>query len=270
MKERLSLFLSQDPTTVNDAWENEIAIQAQNAFRDVHDKFLDAIALIPQSRNDESGTTATVAYVTRDYIVLASLGDSRAVLSTKKAGKVGAIQLTRDHVASDPVEKSAIESRGGSVLQINGLDRVNGTLAVSRSLGDSHLSSVLSQTPDVTTFARGTILDMCGELGNSVRFPCFLILASDGLWDVLPNTEVVSSIVLYIGSCEVALLNFAQQVHLVLDTIQSGDDSGGQSSNHAALQRAAETLVHEAFVRGSTDNIGVCVIGLSGEFVAGY
>lgn len=53
------------------------------------------------------------------------------------------------------------------------------------------------------------------------------------------------------------------QVDLVIETIESTRDDGSHTTNHTALQRAAEALVHEAFVRGSSDNIGVCVIALS-------
>jgi len=242
MKERLALFLAQDPDTVNTAWAETITSQVQNAFHDVHNRFLDAIALISQSRNDQSGTTATVAFITKDYVVLASLGDSRAVLSTKKESKLGAMQLTKDHVASDPVEKAEVESRGGKVIEVNGLDRVDGTLAVTRSLGDSRLSGFLSQTPDVMPFTRKAVLEMCGELKEDKRLPCFLILASDGLWDAMENKEAVD---------------------LVVDTIEKQIENGSRNSTHTVLQRASEALVHEAYVRGSSDNIGVCVISLS-------
>ena len=56
------------------------------------------------------------------------------------------------------------------------------------------------------------------------------------------------------------------QVDLVVDTIQTRVDDHGDVSNHTALQRAAEALVHEAYVRGSSDNIGVCVISISEWF----
>lgn len=191
LKDRLEPYLAQDPDTASETWTEEVSDRVQRSFLDVHNKFLDAIALIPQSRNDQSGTTATVAYVTNKYLIIASLGDSRAVLSTKKSGKYAALQLTRDHVASDPMERAAVEHRGGTVKTINGIDRVNGTLVVSRSLGDALLSSVLSQTPEVITYTRAAILELCGDLKEDENIPCFLILASDGLWDTVSNQEAV-------------------------------------------------------------------------------
>lgn len=258
------MFLSQDPNTVNTVWSEEITCQVQNAFRGVHDRFLDAIALIPQSRNDQSGTTATMAFITKDYVVLASLGDSRAVLSTKKGGQIGAMQLTKDHVASDPLEKAEVERRGGRIAKVSGVHRVNGTLAVTRSLGDSHLSGLLSQTPDVMPFTRRIVVEMCGELKEDARYPCFLILASDGLWDVMDNGEAVRVVKIALESPSLSHIQFLlPQVDLVVDTIEKEIEHEGRNSTQTVLQRASEALVHEAYVRGSSDNIGVCVISLS-------
>jgi hypothetical protein len=56
---------------------------------------------------------------------------------------------------------------------------------------------------------------------------------------------------------------FAQYiVNLVAQTITAYQ---GKSSNHfgGAYQEASEVLTLEAYVRGSTDNIGVCVISLN-------
>ncbi|KAK7811965.1 putative protein phosphatase 2c 9 [Quercus suber] len=56
--------------------------------------------------------------------------------------------------------------------------RVNGQLAVSRAFGDKSLKSHLRSDPDI----QETLVDANTEL---------LILASDGLWKVMPNQEAV-------------------------------------------------------------------------------
>ena len=63
---------------------------------------------------------------------------------------ISAIQLTVDHVASSAVEQKGIIERGGFISQSGGIDRVNGSLAVSRSLGDIKLAPFLSQTPHIS------------------------------------------------------------------------------------------------------------------------
>lgn len=89
---------------------------------------------------DQSGTTATSVFVTSSAVVIASLGDSRAVLSSYSGedGKLSAFQLTTDHVASDPIEKTLVEEKGGEIIKKNGVYRVNGVLAITRSIGGKH------------------------------------------------------------------------------------------------------------------------------------
>jgi serine/threonine protein phosphatase PrpC len=50
---------------------------------------------------------------------------------------------------------------------------------------------------------------------------------------------------------------------MVVEVIQQFNWEGGTSwEEGGAFQEAAERLTQEAFVRGSTDNIGVCVIAV--------
>lgn len=66
--------------------------------------------------------------LTPDYIICANAGDSRAILS--RGGKV--VALSEDHKPDNYAEKKRIEAAGGFVEE----NRVNGSLNLSRSLGD--------------------------------------------------------------------------------------------------------------------------------------
>ncbi|KAL5202705.1 hypothetical protein ABZP36_013657 [Zizania latifolia] len=115
------------------------------------------------------GSTAVVAVVGHHRIVVANCGDSRAVLSR---GGVP-VPLSTDHKPDRPDELERVEAADGKVINWNGC-RVLGVLATSRSIGDHHLKPFVSAEPEVTVIER-TDEDE------------FLILASDGLWDVVSN-----------------------------------------------------------------------------------
>ena len=76
--------------------------------------------------------------------------------------------LTADHKPSNPSEKERVELLGGKIIQY-GVLRVQGVLAVTRSLGDYSLRPFVSNIPTVSFY------ELTGK-------ECFLILASDGLW----------------------------------------------------------------------------------------
>ncbi|KAF9614891.1 hypothetical protein IFM89_020988 [Coptis chinensis] len=78
------------------------------------------------------GSTAVVALLTLDKIIVANCGDSRAVLS--RGGR--AIPLSFDHKPDRPDELARIEAAGGRVIYLNGA-RVQGILAMSRALDAS-------------------------------------------------------------------------------------------------------------------------------------
>ncbi|GAA6017586.1 hypothetical protein JCM10207_001215 [Rhodosporidiobolus poonsookiae] len=100
----------------------------------------------------------------------ANAGDARAVLS--RGGQ--AIRLSYDHKGTDPKEIKRIETAGGYVLN----QRVNGYLAVTRSLGDSQMKAFVVGAPYTTE----TTLRPDDE---------WLILACDGLWDVCSDQKAV-------------------------------------------------------------------------------
>lgn len=177
-------------------WADSVVNQTSEAFHDIHNGFLRALSKkFGGAIMDQSGTTATVMLVNsrgiHESVILASLGDSRAVLSTKTNGVLDGIQLTTDHTAANTKERNMVEARGGFVKVHNGVARVSGTLVVTRSIGDAGLARYLSQTPDVFPFRKRDLLEQCGDLRGDSTIPCFVILASDGLWDVMDNQEAV-------------------------------------------------------------------------------
>lgn len=96
----------------------------------------------PKFDNDNSGCTAVAALLTRNNVLYVSnAGDSRAVISTKDGR---AIPLSQDHKPKHPKEEARIRNAGGFVE--NG--RVNGSLALSRALGDFNFKANTNLTPD--------------------------------------------------------------------------------------------------------------------------
>lgn len=124
-------------------------------------------------------------------------------------------RLSYDHKASDAMEVDRITKDGGFII----MKRVNGVLSVSRALGDHAMKSVVIGEPHVTS-------------ETLTADDKFLILACDGLWDVVEDQEVV---------------NFVQHLHV----------------NGLDVQNISERLVRLALDRGSTDNISVMVIDIS-------
>ncbi|KAG8652831.1 probable protein phosphatase 2C 75 isoform X3 [Manihot esculenta] len=76
------------------------------------------------------GSTAVLALLTQEHIVVANCGDSRAVLC--RGGR--AIPLSFDQKPDRPDELARIEAAGGHVIFVNGA-RVEGILAMSRAIG---------------------------------------------------------------------------------------------------------------------------------------
>jgi len=109
----------------------------------------------------------------RKRLIVANAGDQRAVIAK---GDI-AVAITTDHKPDEPGEKFRIYDEGGYV---NEQKRVNGILALSRSLGDSYLQPFVTYFPEVNFVDLST-----GEYR-------FLILACDGLWDVVSNEKAVA------------------------------------------------------------------------------
>ncbi|KAJ8554322.1 hypothetical protein K7X08_025000 [Anisodus acutangulus] len=188
------------------------------------------------------GSTAVVAVVGEEEVVVANCGDARAVLSR---GGV-AVPLSNDHKPDRPDELDRIENSGGKVINWNG-QRVLGVLATSRSIGDMYLKPYVIPDPEVMVSKRSDADE-------------FLILASDGLWDVIPNDV----------ACDVTrrCLN-GQMIRRCTQQSRSRkiDANDEQSSTEVVKEslaaQAASFLAELAIGRGSRDNISVIVVELN-------
>lgn len=158
------------------------------------------------------GCTAVAALIVRDKLFVANAGDCRAILC--RAGHV--FVLSKDHVASCLEERERVINAGGHVKwQLDTWRVGSAALQVTRSIGDDDLKPAVTAEPEITE----TILSKEDE---------FLVMASDGLWDVVSNDEVVS---------------------IIRDTVKEPG-------------MCSKRLVTEAAERGSKDNITVIVVFL--------
>ena len=189
---------------------NDVHVALRKGFEELNAQ-LDSVTFDVQGQ----GSTAVVALVKDGTLIVANLGDSRVVVS--HAGK--AIALTDDHKPDRADEKARIEKLGGKVIEY-GVPRVQGILAVSRALGDKALHPYVSFEPEI----RQKELDPDDE---------FMIIACDGVWDVVSNQEAVDMVKQALSDCA------------------------------TDLNKAAEALRDEAFDRGSGDNISVIIVRLA-------
>jgi protein phosphatase 1L len=160
----------------------------------------------------DDGSTASTAVLVGNHLYVANVGDSRTIVS--KSGK--AIALSDDHKPNRSDERKRIESAGG-VIMWAGTWRVGGVLAMSRAFGNRMLKQFVVAEPEIQDL----------EIDNEAEF---LVLASDGLWDVVPNEDAVS-------------------------LVRSEEEP----------EVAARKLTDTAFARGSADNITCIVVKLGHE-----
>lgn len=195
----------------NECFDTDVAEAVGSAFLKADKMFVE----LAEKQEMRDGTTAVAAYIRGGKLWVANVGDSRAVLSRKGVAKA----LSEDHRPNIESEQHRIESRGGTVFHM-GSWRVEGVLAVTRAIGDKDLKKCVTAHPHIVQ------LDL--SAGDEL-----LVLATDGLWDVMSNQEVVD-----------------------------------EALRHDDPSVAASALVREALARGSSDNISVLVV-LTPQYLCG-
>ena len=130
-----------------------------------------------------AGCTAVAVLRVGQRLYTANCGDSRAVVC--RAGQP--VPLSFDHKPNQDVERNRVVAAGGFITEAQGHFRINGNLNLSRSLGDLKYK----QNPDCTPAQQ--MITANPDITEHVLAPEdeFMIVACDGVWDVLSNAEAV-------------------------------------------------------------------------------
>ena len=153
-----------------------------------------------------------------NYINVLNTGDSRSILCRNNT----AISLTKDHKPHWPEEKRRIEKLNGRIY-FDGDDWRIKDLSVSRAFGDVDAYPFVTHQPEVFRY----------KLDKNDKF---IILACDGLWDVVTNQEAVNFV---LESCY--------------------DNKLNKRVDSKKKINIAKKLANYAINKGSTDNITIIV-----------
>lgn len=188
----------------------------KNTFKNLQDTLIN-------KHPDESnfaGSTCIIAieykFESKRYLDIINLGDSRCVISKKNIAQA----ITKDHKPNWPDEKKRIQKIGGEIY-FDGVDWRIGDLSVSRAFGDLDNEPYISQVPDIFRY----------KIGHNDQF---MILACDGLWDVIDNQTAINFILSQCYDMEYNRIN--KKINI------------------------ARILADFALQKGSTDNITIIII----------
>ena len=177
--------------------------ELEQSFTSCDRIWLDGVSKNPKM--NKMGCCALACYCENGQAFIGNAGDCRAVLGRLHAGgqtgdEYRCVQITQDHTASNSVEQQLVARRStdpvpfrasNRSVKSNGPQRVAGSLMVTRALGDAYLKdSELSDPPFkehcpyITAQPETFVIDLTPE-------DKFIVLASDGIWDLLSNESVV-------------------------------------------------------------------------------
>lgn len=147
---------------------------------------------------------------------MANAGDCRAVLSRRGM----AIEMSKDHRPCCVNEKIRIESSGGYVDD----GYLNGMIAVTRALGNWHIEGLKEGEKGGPLIAEPEL-----KLITLTKEDEFLIIASDGIWDVFRSQNAV---------------DFVRRL----------------LQEHNNVKLCCREIVDEAKKRGAIDNLTVVIV----------
>ncbi len=179
----------------------------------------------PVPKGINPGCTACLSLIVGEKLFVATSGDCRALYYPGSIEK--SKQLTYDFKASDVYAQKNVTSRGGMIIPVKSVMRVQGSLAITRAIGDEHLrdkSGIKKITPRPKVIA----LDLSDVKEHT---SAYLLMCTDGLTDVATT-----------GS--------------LLDSINSLEQAGRKP------QQMAERFARAAAKAGSIDDITVGIVDL--------
>jgi len=208
------------------------------------------------SMAQKMGTTASCVLLDDNYIQVGNLGDSDIVLcevsSNNNAAAGGRIDdysnyemnvISTPHLPDELGEKERINDYGGEIKRLvrmqddgneypYGPPRVYtsncnaGGLAVSRAIGNLMLRPYISHIPSTKLLKRN-------------QYQLFIILGSDGIWDVLSPREACEIVLKYID-----------------------DTRSNTNKNIDIFKAAAADIVNQSIEKGTQDNVSCVVVSL--------
>ncbi len=181
--------------------------------------FVDLGADYQQLPNRQGGSTANIAIIYNKTLWVANVGDTRAILVHGDQ----AIALSEDAKPHLKKYKQGVESRHSVVVKVQGIARVGGNLATARAVGHDEIISGINPRAKIIKYDLRNLHP--GE-------KCFLLIACDGLWDIVSSEKVAHTV---------------------------------RQLEHNPAVEIAEILVRKAFQAGSLDNISVLVVPLGAD-----
>jgi len=208
----------------------EFCKQLKASPNEIADVFRRTISAVDQAMlaYEYVGTTATIVYIWKEgedrFLMAANLGDSSAFLCRDNV----AVELTTDHKLTNPLEKQRLKDAG--IETLDNQTRING-LAVSRALGDHFVKEQNI----------GLIADpFVSECYKIQPTDSHLIIASDGLWDIINGQQALD----------------------IIQAIPDSSDNNKGKQTHSGI--AATTLLETALQSPKcNDNVTVIVIQLN-------
>eukprot|EP01064_Diplonema_japonicum_P030648 TRINITY_DN5267_c0_g1_i1.p1 TRINITY_DN5267_c0_g1~~TRINITY_DN5267_c0_g1_i1.p1 ORF type:complete len:653 (+),score=140.33 TRINITY_DN5267_c0_g1_i1:577-2535(+) len=199
-------------------YPSDMKMAMTEGFKKVHRDFSQVADVIAV----DAGTTATTVFITNGTLHVANLGDSGAILCRNNSP----ISLTECHRPDQALEKEAVMSYGGEIVQVGGFSRVEGMVSVTRSIGDRPCKEYLRRDPHVTTMELTPQDD-------------FIVLATDGLWDVMSAEEVVEYVTQCKGEVDAAAQGQKSQLMSPMECRESFSSKFTRDSDQNELERSS-------------------------------